>query len=59
MPLDDGAFQAWCQGRGLSARQAASLAELWAAEPVRRLRATPRGSPVRFPSRKMGLVVQC
>ena len=59
MPLDEPAFQAWSQACALSPSQAAFLAALRAAEPVRRLRATPRTGPVRFPSRKMGLVVQC
>jgi hypothetical protein len=59
MPLDDAAFQAWAEEKGLAPGDFTYLAALRAAQPVRRLRATPRSGPVRFPSRKMGAVVQC
>jgi hypothetical protein len=59
MPLDDAAFHAWAKACGLAPGDFAYLATLRAGQPVRRLRATPRSGPVRFPSRKMGTVVQC
>ena len=58
MPLDSAAFQAWAEACGFAPGDLAHLAALRAGQPVRRLRATPRAGPVRFPSRKMGTVVQ-
>src|SRR6266702_41214 len=59
MPLDSAALQAWAKACGFAPGDAAYLAALRAGQPERRLRATPRAGPVRFPSRKMGTVVQC
>jgi len=59
MPLDDAAFRAWAKACGMVSSNFAYLAALRAGQPVRRLRATPRSGPVRFPSRKMGTAAQC
>ncbi|MBV9356619.1 MAG: hypothetical protein JO023_13965, partial [Chloroflexi bacterium] len=57
--MDDAAFHQWARACGLAPSDFTYLGALRAGPPVRRLRATPRAGPVRFPSRKMGTVVQC
>jgi len=57
--LDVAAFDAWAETHAVLPADRAYLAALRRGQPVRRLRATHRAGPVRFPSRKMGVVVQC
>src|SRR5262249_7240023 len=56
--LSDLEVIAYCQRLGLSSQAQAVLAAIRAALPTRRVRSNGKNSPARYPSHKMGIIIQ-